>query len=90
MKGGYNPMETDRRNILAFGRSHKGGREQYVTAANYSGERTTFAILSAKQGMAQVALTSSEGLMHEMTRDIRLDGEYTTLEPNQAVLFRSI
>lgn len=86
--GGYNPMETDHLNVLAFGRALDDGREQYTVAANLSNERTTFGILNPRQGLAKVALSSLEGLMSRK-KEVQLGTGLLTLEPHEAVLLRS-
>lgn len=89
-RGNYVPMETDHRNVLAFGRSHPVKRQQYVTLANFSGGTSEVAVLNPHQILGRVVLSTVGGLAHGRHSDLRFDQGRIILNPNETLLIESV
>lgn len=88
--GGYNPMETDHQDVLAFGRSHPEERRQYITVVNFSEKEVEVAILNAKQNLARIAISSETVLTEDRSKVIRLDQGRIKLKPYEALLLEPV
>jgi alpha-glucosidase len=87
---GYNPMETDHEDVLAFGRPHPEEHRQYITLANFSETEVEVAILNPQQNQARIAISSETVLTEDRSKIIRLDQGRIRLRPYEALLLEPV